>query len=74
MTSLARMEETSIFKFSSNNLLEIDFDRTYSNETGSLTYWRFGISKYDQYSIFENTFQCHWTSIIETILWRIDGF
>ena len=29
-------------------LLEIDFDRTYSNETGSLTYWRFGISKYDQ--------------------------
>ena len=29
-------------------LLEIDFDRTYSNETGSLTYRRFGISKYDQ--------------------------
>ena len=74
MTSFARMEETSIFEFSSHNLLEIDFDRTYSNETGSLTYWRFGISTYDQYSIFGNTFQCHWTSIIETILWRIDGF
>ena len=32
-------------------LLEIDFDWTYWNEPGSSTFWRFGISKYDQYSI-----------------------
>ena len=47
-------------------ILEIDFDRTYWNETGSLTFRRFGISKYHQYSIFKNTFQCHGTRIIET--------
>ena len=44
-------------------ILEIDFDRTFSNELGRLTFWRFGISKYHQYSIFRNTFQCHWTRI-----------
>ena len=55
-------------------ILEIDFDRTYSNERGSLTFWRFGISKYDQYSILRNTFQCHWTSTIETTHCRINGF
>ena len=54
-------------------ILEIDFDRTSSNELGSLTFWKFGISKYDQYSIFRNTFQCHGTSKIETISSRIDG-
>ena len=48
-------------------ILEIDFDRTYSNERGSLTFRRFGISKYYQYSIFRNTFQCHYTRFIETI-------
>ena len=37
-------------------ILEIDFDRTTLNEYGSLTFRRFGISKYDQYSIFRNTF------------------
>ena len=37
----------------------------------SLTFWRFGISKYHQYSIFRNTFQCHWTRIIETTSSRI---
>lgn len=47
-------------------ILEIDFDRTCRNESGSLTFWRFGISKYYQYSIFRNTFQCHYTRIIET--------
>ena len=26
-------------------ILEIDFDRTFLNESGSLTFWRFGISK-----------------------------
>ena len=41
-------------------ILEIDFDRTHQNEKGgSLTFRRFGISKYNQYSIFRNTFQCH---------------
>ena len=54
-------------------ILEIDFDRTTLNEYGSLTFRRFGISKYDQYSIFRNTFQCHWTSIVETTSFRIDG-
>ena len=54
-------------------ILEIDFDRTFQNETGSLIFRRFGISKYDQYSIFGNTFQCHWTMIIKTISFRIDN-
>ena len=27
------------------SILEIDFDRTLWNELGSLTFWRFGISK-----------------------------
>ena len=47
-------------------ILEIDFDRTYQNELSRLTFWRFGISKYDQYSIFRNTCQCHYMRIIET--------
>ena len=54
-------------------ILEIDFDRTSSNERGSLTFRRFGISKYHQCSIVRNTFQCHWTAIFETISSRIDG-
>ena len=33
-----------------NTLLEIDFDSTSSNESGRLTFWRFGISIYYQYS------------------------
>ena len=37
-------------------ILEIDFDRTSWNETGSLTFRWFGISKYHQCSIFRNTF------------------
>ena len=51
-------------------ILEIDFDRTHSNDRGSSTFWRFGISKYYQYSIFRNTFQCHYTRIIETKSFR----
>ena len=51
-------------------ILEIDFDRTFRNESGSLTFWRFGISKYYQYSIFRNTFQCHYTRITETNSYR----
>ena len=53
-------------------ILEIDFDRTFWNLLGRLTFWRFGISKYDQCSIFGNTFQCQWTRIPETISSRID--
>ena len=48
------------------SILEIDFDRTSSNEEGSLTFRRFGISIYHQYSIFRNTFQCQWTRLPET--------
>ena len=62
MTRSARMEETSMNEIKSikQAILEIDFDRTSWNETGdSLTFRRFGISKYHQYSIFGNTFQCH---------------
>ena len=55
-------------------ILEIDFDRTFSNEKGRLTFRRLGISKHDQYSIFRNTFQCQWTRIFETIPFRINGF
>ena len=54
-------------------ILEIDFDWTFPNESGRLTFCRFGISKYDQYSIFRNTFQRHWTRINETTSFRIDG-
>ena len=35
------------------SLLEIDFDSTSSNESGRSTFWRFGISKFDQYSFSE---------------------
>ena len=51
-------------------ILEIDFDRTHSNEPGSSTFRRFGISKYYQYSIFRNTFQCHYMRIFETNRFR----
>ena len=60
-------------------ILEIDFDRTFRNgrphQPGRLTFWRFGISKYHQYSIFRNTFQCQWMRPKETTTWplRIDG-
>ena len=54
-------------------ILEIDFDWTHWNEKGSLTFRRFGISKYHQYSIFRNTFQCHWTRKSETFPFRIDN-
>ena len=60
------------------SILEIDFDWTSWNgrvpSVGNLTFWRFGISKHHQYSIFRNTFQCHWTRIFETTLHRINGF
>ena len=51
-------------------ILQIDAHRSLWNEPGSLTFWRFGISKYYQYSIFRNTYQFHYTSWIETIFYR----
>ena len=65
LTDLDKISENgrNIYEWNQINqtILEIDFDRTYWNDLGRLTFWRFGISKYDQYSIFRNTFQCHWT-------------
>ena len=55
------------------SILEIDFDWTFWNERGSLTFSRFGISKYHQCSILRNTFQCYRTRIKETISFRIDN-
>ena len=52
-------------------ILDIDFIWTNQNELGSLTFWRFGISRSNQYSIFQNTFQCHNTRITETTSIRI---
>ena len=54
-------------------ILEIDLDGTLWNDLYRLTYWRFGISKHYQYSIVRNTFQSHWTRIIETPSFRING-
>ena len=51
-------------------ILEIDFDWTFWNEPGSSTFWRFGISKYYQYSICRNTCQCHYMRILETTINR----
>ena len=74
-TILYRVVQMSMNEIKSikQSILEIDFDRTFQNESGSLIFRRFGISKYHQYSIFRNTFQCHWTSKIETISFRIDN-
>ena len=46
---------------------------TLLKESRRLTFRRFGISKYDQYSIFRNTFQCHYTRITETTPCGIDN-
>ena len=55
-------------------ILDIDFDWTLSNESGRSTFWRFGISRSNQYSIFQNTFQSHWTRIPEThSIWTDNG-
>ena len=55
-------------------ILEIDFDRTHSNEPGSSTFRRFGISKYYQYSIFRNTCQCHYTRMRKTKSYRSNWY
>ena len=54
-------------------ILEIDIDWTFLKEYGRLTFWRFGISNYSQYSIFRNTFQCHRPNIFKTTLYRVNG-
>ena len=54
-------------------ILHTDFSWQYLNESGSSTFWRFGISKCNQYPIISSTFQYHWTRTIETIRFRIDG-
>ena len=71
----ARMGETSMNDIKPNNqfILDIDFDRTSWNELGRLTFRRFGISKYIQYSIFRNTFQNHVMKKTETTSLGIDG-
>ena len=50
---------------------EIDFDRTWWNALGRSIFRRFGISKYYQSLILRNTFQCHYTDIIEAPSFRI---
>ena len=57
------LEDTSMNESNQANqsLLLIDFDWTFWNGLypdlgGKLTFWRFGISKYDQYSILRYTF------------------
>ena len=67
---LMSMKEIKSIK---QSILKIDFDWSSWNDKGKSTFSRFGISKYDQYSIFRNTLQCHWTSKIETKYFRIDG-
>ena len=54
-------------------ILEIDFDRTNWNEDESLTFWRFGISKWNQFSFVRNTLQCHRTRMKETPTFRTDN-
>ena len=77
LTELDKISEngSNIYEWNQINrtILEIDFDWTCPNEKSSSTFRRFGISKYYQYAIFGNTFQCHWTRIIETKFVRIDG-
>ena len=58
------------------NTLEIQVterEESREKDPGKTTLWRFGISKYDQYSIFLITFQCHGTRIFETPTFGFDG-
>ena len=78
-TRLARIKETSINHNKSNQrILETDFEFTRLNGLGKpfdgkSNLRRFGISEYYQYSIFENTFQCHCTLKTERVPFRIDN-
>ena len=65
-TRLARMGDTSIHSLEFIQILVIDLDSTYSNESGRLTVWRLGISI--QYSIIQyQTRKSHWTRLFKTI-------
>ena len=50
-TRLARIGETSIHSFIFIQILVIDLDRIYLNESGSLTICRFGISIHHSFNI-----------------------
>ena len=70
-TRSARIGETSIHSFIFIQILVIDLDSTYSNDSGRLTVCRLGISI--QYSIIQyQTRKSYWTSIIETTCNRYD--
>ena len=69
---LARTGETSIYSFIFTQILVIDVDWTSSNDQGSLTVCRFGISI--QYSIIQyQTRKSYITRIFETTSIRSDG-
>ena len=58
------------------NTLEIQVterEELREKDPGKTTLWRFGISKYDHYSTFLITFQCHGTRIFETPTFGFDG-
>ena len=71
-TRSARIGETSIRSFIFIQILVIDLNWTYWNESGRLTVCRFGISI--QYSIIQyQTRKSYWTRFIETTPFRSDG-
>ena len=55
------------------SILEIDIDWTLQYVSGRLTFWRLGISKYYQYSLFRNSFQCHSSRITDIISFWMDN-
>ena len=71
----ANMGETSMNEIRSikQSILEIDIDWTLQYVSGRLTFWRLGISKYYQYSLFRNTFQCHSSRITDIISFWMDN-
>ena len=70
-TRLARIGETSIHSIIFIQILLIDIDWTFWNESGRLTVWRFGISIH--HSIIQyQTRKKHWTRLFETTSIRSD--
>ena len=70
-TKLARIGETSIHSIIFIQILLIDIDWTFWNESGRLTVWRFGISIH--HSIIQySTRKSYWTRIYVTITNRSD--
>ena len=58
--------ETSSIDETKQELLKKNFFSTNLNDQSNTISSLFGISKYYQYSIFINTFQCPYTRILET--------